>query len=177
MVAGCTILTVKNPFLIINGFFYCKREGNEVSERQHVVFKLGNETYGIDIININEITENKKTTKVPNSPYYIEGVVNLRGNIVPVIDLKKRFNIKSSHRNENNRVIIVNIEGRQVGFLVDEASQVITLKEEDIDIPPEIIASVNSKFIVGIGQINEEIIMILDLKAIILSSEKDGELK
>jgi purine-binding chemotaxis protein CheW len=143
-----------------------------MEEKQYVIFKLGSEEYGIDIMNVREITEYKETTKIPNAPYFIDGVINLRESIVPVINLKKRFSLEETDIKENSRVIIVSMKEKQMGFIVDEASQVITLKEEDIDNPPDIIAGVDRKYIVGIGKVDEKIIILLDLVAVFSAEEK-----
>lgn len=143
-----------------------------MSEKQYVIFKLGSEEYGVDIMNVREITELKETTKIPNTPNFIEGVINLRGSVVPVINLKKRFTLEETTINKNSRIIIVTIGEKQIGFIVDDASQVMTLKEEDIENPPEIITGVDRRYIVGIGKREEKIIILLDLIAVFSEDEK-----
>lgn len=143
-----------------------------MSGKQYVIFKLGDEEYGIDIMNVREITEFKETTKIPNAPSFIVGIINLRGSIIPVINLKKRFNLEEVEINKNSRIIIVNMNERQIGFIVDDASQVLTLKEEDVDNPPDIIAGVERKYIAGIGKVDEKIIILLDLAAVFSAEEK-----
>lgn len=143
-----------------------------MTDRQYVIFKLGNEEYGIAITDVREITEYKETTKLPNTPDFIDGVINLRGKIVPVINLKKRFNIKETSISENNRIIIVNIGDKQTGFIVDEASQVLTLDENDIEEPPELISGIHRKYIVGVGKVNNEIVILLDFVEILSEDEK-----
>jgi purine-binding chemotaxis protein CheW len=143
-----------------------------MAEKQYVIFKLGSEEYGIYIMNVREITEFKETTKIPNAPSFIDGVINLRGSVIPVINLKKRFNLEETDIKRNSRIIIVTMNEKQVGFIVDDASQVLTLKEEDIDNPPEIIAGVDRKYIVGIGKVDEKIIILLDLAEVFSKEEK-----
>lgn len=145
-------------------------------ERQYVIFKLEKEEYGIDIMNVREITEYKQTTKIPNSPEFIQGVINLRGGVIPVINLKKRFNLKEEENTKNKRIIITTMNEKQIGFIVDDASQVLTLDEKDIDNPPDMISGVDRKYIVGIGKVNEKIIILLDLVAI-FSYEEAKELE
>ncbi|KXG74675.1 chemotaxis protein CheW [Thermotalea metallivorans] len=106
------------------------------AERQYIIFQLGSEECGIDIMHVREITKLKETTKIPNVPDFIDGVINLRGSIIPLINLKKRFNLEETEVKKNSRIIIVTIGEKQVGFIVDDASQVVTLKEEDIENPP-----------------------------------------
>lgn len=144
-----------------------------MEEKQYVIFKLGNEHYGMDIMHVKEITENKETTKIPNSPDFIDGVINLRGRIVPVINLKKRFGLKNTEIKENSRIIIVTMGEKLVGFIIDDASQVMSIKDEEIESPPEIIASVDKKYIVGIGKTQEKMIILLDTASIFLKEEEN----
>ncbi|MBO8168570.1 MAG: purine-binding chemotaxis protein CheW [Thermoanaerobacteraceae bacterium] len=135
-----------------------------MSEKQFVIFRLGEEEYGISILTVKEITEYKKTTKVPNTPDFINGIINLRGSIIPVIDLKKRFGLGCEEINSSNRVIIANVGEKQVGFIVDEASQVISLDNKDIEKPPEIVSGIDRKYVIGVGKLSDEkIIILLDL--------------
>ncbi len=143
-----------------------------MGEGKYVVFRLEEETYGIEIMKVKEITEYRKTTKIPRAPEFVDGVINLRGSIVPIINLKKKFRLKSGVIKENSRVIVVNREERLLGFLVDEALQVITLAKEDIDDTPDIVAEINASRIMGIGRIGEQIIIILDFAAILSEKEK-----
>lgn len=143
-----------------------------MTEKQYVIFKLGNQEFGIDIINVREITVTKESTKVPNLESFIEGVINMRGKIIPVVNLKKRFNLKEEGDVKSSRIIISTLDDRNIGFLVDEASQVITMKNEDVDSPPEILGGIDKNYIVGIGRREEKIIIILDLIAILSNDEK-----
>lgn len=148
-----------------------------MAEKQYVIFKLGREEYGIDIMNVREITEFKETTKIPNAPNFIEGVINLRGNVIPVINLKKRFQLDETSIENNSRIIIVTMDEKQIGFIVDDASQVMTLNEDEIDNPPEIITGIDRKYIVGIGKMDEKIIILLDLVAVFSDEEKNQIVK
>lgn len=145
-------------------------------EKQYVIFTLDSQEYGIDIMNVREITEFRDNTKLPSAPDFVDGVINLRGNVIPVINLKKRFNLQNTDIDENSRIIIVAIMEKLVGFIVDDASQVITLKKEDIKDLPHIIEDAIRKYIVGIGKLNERIIIFLDLISV-LSKEEKEELK
>jgi len=143
-----------------------------MSERQCVVFKLEGEDYGIDIMNVREITELKVTTKIPNTPDFIDGVINIRGSVVPIINLKKRFKLETTEIRKNSRIIIVNMNEKQIGFIVDEASQVTTLMDDNIDKLPEIIAGEDKKYIVGIVTIEDKTIILLDLIATLSEKER-----
>lgn len=145
-------------------------------DKQYVVFKLENESYAVDIKNVSEITELKESTKVPNAPNFVDGIINLRGNVIPIINLKKRFNIEDGKLSKETRIIVVNINDKKTGFVVDAASEVLTINEKDIDPPSNIITGEDRQFIIGIGKVKERILIILDLEKI-LSEEQKQELK
>lgn len=144
-----------------------------MSEKQYVIFKLGNEEYGVNIMKVKEISEFKEVTKVPNAPYFVDGIINLRGEIIPIVSLKKRFGIKDSSIDSDIRIIVININERNVGFVVDEASQVIRINESNVDPAPEIVAGIDRQYITGVGKIDEKIIIMLDLDKIFTQEEKD----
>ncbi|MBS4537209.1 purine-binding chemotaxis protein CheW [Clostridium sp. D2Q-11] len=141
-------------------------------ERQFVVFKLDKEEYGIDIMNVKEIGPYQEPVKVPNSPAFIEGIVNYRGEVIPIVNLKKRFNLNELIVNKNTRVIVINIDGKQVGFIVDEASQTVRFEEGDIEKAPDIITDVDSEYIAGVGKKDERLILLIDLEKVLTESEK-----
>jgi purine-binding chemotaxis protein CheW len=144
-----------------------------MSESQYVVFRLEKEKYGVDIANVGGITEVTEITKVPNSPYFIEGVINLRGSIIPIINLKKRFNIVHTEETNDKRIIIINVKGKDVGYIVDEASQVLRIDNNDIDPTPSLLLSEDRKYISGIAKVNNSIIILLDLVNILNTQEID----
>ena len=111
-----------------------------MAERKYVVFKLDEEEYGIDIMRVKEVTEFVEVTKVPNTPHFVEGIINLRGEITPIINLKKRFSKPEETANIAHRVLVLNLEDKLVGFMVDDASQVITMDDSQIQETPAIIA-------------------------------------
>ncbi|WP_432664124.1 chemotaxis protein CheW [Wukongibacter baidiensis] len=143
-----------------------------MSEKQYVIFNLGNEQYGVDIMNVKEISEFKESTKVPSAPYFVDGIINLRGEIIPIVNLKKRFGIENDEIDSDTRIIVINLNGRNVGFVVDEASQVLRINNDDIDPAPEIIAGVDRQYINGVGKVEDKIIILLDLEKILTDEEK-----
>ncbi|QIB27342.1 chemotaxis protein CheW [Caloranaerobacter azorensis] len=143
-----------------------------MSEKQYVIFKLNDEEYGVEISNVKEITSYEEGVKVPDAPDFVDGIINLRGDIVPIINLKKRFKLDTDGIDENSRVIISDINEKLVGFAVDDASRVLTMKDDDVESPPEVILSNNKRFIAGIGKFNDEIIIILDFREILSEEEK-----
>ncbi len=143
-----------------------------MSERQYVIFKLENEEYAVDIMNVKEISEYMECTKVPNSPNFIKGIINYRGNVVPVINLHEKFDMLSASITPNTRIIIFGLNDRQVGLLVDDASQVLTIDDKKIEDAPNIIMGSDDKFISGIGKIENRMVIILDLENLLSEEEK-----
>ncbi|WP_352418842.1 chemotaxis protein CheW [Proteiniborus sp.] len=142
-------------------------------ENQYVVFKLGKEEYGIDIMNVREIVQYQESVKVPNSPKFIEGIINFRGNVIPIVCLKKRFGMKDKATDANTRIIVINLNDKQIGFLVDEASQTIRLDDSNIDPTPDIITGIERKYITGVGKLDNRLIILIDLEKVLTEDEKD----
>ncbi|MDD4504486.1 MAG: chemotaxis protein CheW [Clostridiaceae bacterium] len=143
-----------------------------MAEMQFVIFKLGKEEYGVNIMQVQEIGPYSEPVKVPNTPEFIEGVMNLRDNVIPVISLKKRFNISGQDLTENTRTIVINFGDRQIAFIVDDASEVLTLDEADIQETPEIIAGIDRKYITGIGKKGDRLLIMLDLSFLLNEQEQ-----
>jgi purine-binding chemotaxis protein CheW len=120
---------------------------------QLVIFGLNEQQYGIDIFKVNEIVPYSKPTKIPNSPNYIEGVLNLRGRVIPVINLKTRFNLEDRGTDDRTRIIVSNTGGSVAGFVVDEASEVLTVNKDSIEPVSEIVSSISKKYISGVGKL------------------------
>lgn len=144
-----------------------------MAETQFVVFRLGKEKYGIDILNVAGITEFDKFSKVPTAPSFVEGVMNLRGDVIPVINLKKKFNIEASVAEEDDaRVILINVKNSTIGFLVDDANQVVKINDEDIEDTPQILKSDDRKFLKGVGKREGELYILLDMDNILSDMEQ-----
>lgn len=135
-----------------------------MSIQEYVLFKLDNEYYGIDIHNVETIEKVIPITRVPYTNDFVKGVTNLRGNVVPVIDLRNRFNLSEKEYDDNSRIIIVKLEEIIVGMIVDSSSEVIQLNEDEIDEAPSLKGTNEKTFIKCIGKKNNRIIMIIDLK-------------
>lgn len=143
-----------------------------MGEKQFVVFKLGKEEYGIDIMNVKEIGPFQESVKVPNSPTFVEGIINYRGNVIPIVCLKKRFNLPVNEVDKNTRIIVINLKDKQIGFLVDEASQTIRLEDKAIDSPPDIVGGIDKRYITGVGKIEDRLIILIDLEKVLNEGEK-----
>lgn len=139
---------------------------------QLVSFKVGREEFGIDILKVQEINRMLKITKVPNAPDFVEGVVNLRGRIIPVIDLRKRLKIESREHDNKTRIVVVDITGNTVGFIVDEVNEVLRIPRDIIENPPELVATVDSEFITSVAKLEDRIIILLDLDNLLKQDEQ-----
>ncbi len=147
-------------------------EAKETAEVQLVVFRLGTEEYGVPITQVQEINHLSTPTKIPRSPAFVEGVINLRGNVIPVIDLKKRFELEGTGYTEDARIVVVEISGHTVGVIVDEVSEVLRLPTSSIDPPPAIIAGITAEYLRGVGKLQDRLLILLDLEKILTEREK-----
>lgn len=145
-----------------------------MEEYQLVVFRLGKEEYGVDIAKVQEIVRIQEITKLPQAPSFVEGIVNLRGRIIPIVDLKKRFNLEGEESSEKEkRVIVVNVGGQTIGMVVDSVSEIIRLPREDIEPPPPIVAGIEAAYIEGVGKMDKRLIILLNIEKILTEREKE----
>lgn len=143
-----------------------------MGDNQFVVFRLDSEEFGIDIMSVKEIIPYEDSTKIPNSPEFVEGVINYRGNVIPIINLNKRFKLKNQEITGETRIIVINIEDKEIGFVVDEASQTLRLEGDQIDPTPDIISDVDRRYIKGVGKVDEKrLLILLDLKKVLSDKE------
>ena len=136
-------------------------------EIQVVAFKLGNEEYAVDIVNVQDINRLLNITRVPKSVSYIIGVVNLRGNIVPVIDLHVKFSIEPLENENNKRIIVFNHDDTRIGFIVDEVSEVLRLNKEQIEAPDRVYTTIDPEHVTGIAKVEGRLLILLDLQKIL----------
>lgn len=145
-------------------------------EIQLVVFTLkqGNLVceYGVPITKVQEIISMVTPTKLPQAPDFVEGIINLRGKIIPIIDLKKRFKMGASTVNNENRSIVVEVVGQTVGIIVDEVSEVLRLSVDSIEPPPAVIGGIASDYLTGVGKLEDRLLILLDMDRILDESEK-----
>ena len=140
---------------------------------QLVGFQLDDEEYGIDILKVQEINRITEITKIPQSPDFVEGVINLRGNVIPIIDLRKRFNMPHKEYDKQTRIVVGEIGDRTVGFIVDAVSEIIRLPADKIEPAPNISADDKAEYILGVGKLDDKLLMLLDIDKILSGSEKD----
>jgi purine-binding chemotaxis protein CheW len=140
-------------------------------EIQLVGFRIGRETFGIPIGLVREIVRMMDITAVPEAPDYVEGVINLRGRIIPVIDLRKRFREPGIAADKRNRILVAELEGRLVGLIVDAASEVLKLARSDIEPPPELLQENDLSYVTGLGKRNGKLIILVDVEKILSRGE------
>ena len=138
---------------------------------EYLTFRLGAEEYGIDILRVQEIRSYEEPTRIANAPHFIKGVVNLRGVIVPVVDLRMKLGCEKVEYNGFTVVIVLNVHGRVVGAVVDSVSDVIELGGEQIRPAPEMNTSVDTTFITGIASVAERMLILMDIEALMSSAD------
>ncbi|GAK55818.1 CheW protein [Candidatus Vecturithrix granuli] len=145
----------------------------EASEVQLVSFLLGEEEFGADILMVQEIIRMQPITRVPNAPHFVEGVINLRGKVIPIVDLRKRLHIDGITDKKKMRVIVVEVDTKMTGFIVDAVSQVLRIPKSTIEPPPSIvIAGIDSEYITGVSKLGEKLLILLDFSKILTTREK-----
>src|ERR1700689_2471164 len=140
-------------------------------ELQVVGFRIGRETFGVPISLVREIVRVPEITPVPNAPEYIEGVINLRGRIIPVVDLRKRFGQEATALSKKSRVVVVELNGRAVGLIVNSASEVLRLPPSEIEKPHTVFQEGELDYITGVGKLQGRLVILLDLNRILQRAE------
>lgn len=141
------------------------------TNQEFLVFTLGEEEYGIDILTVQEIRGYDAVTKIANAPDFIKGVINLRGAIVPIVDMRIKFNLGNVTYNEFTVVIVLNIRGRIVGMVVDGVSDVISLRQDQIRAAPEFSSSLDTQYIMGLGTVDERMIIMVNIEQLMGSQD------
>ncbi|MFP4698436.1 MAG: chemotaxis protein CheW [Eubacteriales bacterium] len=139
---------------------------------QQVVFKLDHEEYGLDIMNVYVIEKYQEVVKVPNTPEYIEGIINLRGEVLPIYSLRKKFNLKDIDNNEDTKVIVTYTNDMKIGFVVDSVSEIITIDEDDIQGAPRLVTGVHRKYIKSVAKLKDRMVILIDIDKIITDEEQ-----
>ena len=145
--------------------------GTAARPREYLTFRLGEEEYGIDILKVQEIRGYEQPTRIANAPSFIKGVVNLRGVIVPIVDLRLKFNLGSAEYNDFTVVIILNLGVRVVGIVVDSVSDVMELAPEQIRPAPEVGAAVEADFITGLGTLNDRMLILIEIERLMSAAD------
>jgi purine-binding chemotaxis protein CheW len=141
---------------------------------QVVVVRLIDEDYGIPILQVQEIINMPVITHIPNMPDFIEGIINLRGKIVPILDLHKRFKMEKINKTDATRIVVTTLENQPVGFVVDSVSEVLRLSEEVIEPVPPSIAKIGAEYLSGVAKLNSRLVILLNFERILTDLEKQS---
>jgi purine-binding chemotaxis protein CheW len=141
-------------------------------ENQLVIFKLANEYYGVDIAAVESIIKMQAITSVPRAPKFVEGVTNLRGTVLPVIDLRTRFGLSAEDISNDTRIVVVEVGGSIVGMIVDAVSEVLRVASDAIEPPSPLVVTIDSSFITGIAKVADRLIILLDLSKVFSMQEQ-----
>jgi purine-binding chemotaxis protein CheW len=134
---------------------------------QLVTFTLGSEQYAVDILKVQEINRMSDIARVPNSPAYVEGVINLRGRVIPVVNLRDRFGLAEKARDEQSRIMIMDIQGLTIGVMVDAVSEVLRIPASTVEPTPPMATEISSRFIRGIAKLEDRLIILIDMDQLI----------
>ncbi len=141
-------------------------------ERQLVVFQLGGELYGVEISRVHEIIRLQTVTRVPRAPAFVEGVINLRGKVIPVVDLRRRFGLPTAEHTRASRIVVVEIGDQVVGIIVDGVSEVLRVGESTVEPPSPVVAGIDSEYIHGIAKLPDRLVILLDLDRVLARDER-----
>ena len=139
--------------------------------QQLVTFRLGEEEYGVDILKVHEIDRMMDITEVPNAPSSIEGVINLRGKVIPVINLRKKFNLPPREADGRTMIVVVDI-GTSAGMIVDSVSEVLRISSDIVEPPPSMTTGLSSEYIRGVGKLKDRLLILLDIEKLLGTQEK-----
>jgi purine-binding chemotaxis protein CheW len=143
----------------------------DAQKNRFLTFHLGKESYGIEIQYVTEIIVMQEITKVPDLPESIIGVVNLRGNVISVMDMRKRFHLESKEIDDRTCIIVVNVEEIAIGLLVDTVNEVLEIPEEQVDPPPKTHSGIKSNYIMGMGKVEDQVKILLNIENILQEDE------
>ncbi len=139
---------------------------------QLVSFNIGDEEFGVDILKVQEINRMLDVTRVPNAPEYVDGVINLRGKVIPIIDLRRRFQMERKEHDKNTRIVVVELSGKVVGFVVDAVSEVLRIPKSVTEPPPPMVAGVNAEYITAVGKLEDRLLILLDLEKVLSNEDQ-----
>lgn len=160
-----------------NALVPMKADGTQVAERgeliQLVSFSLAQEEYGVDVLKVREIIRMPSITRVPNTPHYVEGVINLRGKVIPIISMRKRFSLSEAEYDKQTRIMVMDVAGELMGFIVDAVSEVIRISGSEIQPSPAVVTSgIDQECIAGVINQAERLLVLLDLEKMFSLDER-----
>ncbi len=147
-------------------------DANEL--RQFISFSVGDEEYGLELLRVKEVIRIREITWLPKAPTFVKGIINLRGDVIPIIDLRDKFGLPAKENTAMTRVIVVEVESRLMGMVVDSASQVVRIPADQIDPPPPVLGGFSQEFITGVGKMEDKLVILLNIDAILTVDEKQA---
>jgi len=138
---------------------------------QLVSFHVGGEEFGLDILRVQEIIRIQPLTRVPNSPDFVDGVINLRGKVIPVIALRKRFGLPDQANDKQTRIVVIEVNGNVLGFIVDSVSEVLRIPADTVEPPPRL-GKVEREYVSGVGKLNDRLLILLDVDRLMSESDQ-----
>lgn len=139
--------------------------------KQLISFNVGAEEYGLDLLRVKEVIRMRQITWLPRVPSCVKGIINLRGDIIPIVDLRDRFGLQAQEETEMKRVIVVEVKGRPVGMVVDSASQVVRVPADQFDQPPAVMGESSRDFITAVGKMKDKLVLMIDVDRILSTEE------
>jgi purine-binding chemotaxis protein CheW len=140
-------------------------------ERKVIVFRLQDEEYGVDVNEVRSIERMQKITRVPRTAKFVKGVINLRGVVTPIIDLRERFGLQQQEYTDNTRIIIVAVDNMEVGLIVDSANDVVDIPESAIEQPPAVVGGVQAAYLSGVAKLSDRLLILLNLSKVLNAEE------
>jgi len=141
---------------------------------QLVTFSIGEEEFGVNILQVQEIIRTMDITRVPRAPEFVEGVINLRGKVIPIVDMRSRFGLAHKEHDKYTRIIVIEIDMIIVGFVVDSVSEVLRIPANSVQPPPPVVAGMDSDYIDGVGKLEDRLLILLDLDSLLDNEEKEA---
>jgi purine-binding chemotaxis protein CheW len=147
--------------------------GFDVDEIQLVVFELADESYGVEISRVQDINRMQEITEIPHAPESVVGVINLRGRVIPVVDLRTRFGMPGAEHTKSTRIVVVQMGEEPIGMIVDAVSQVLRIPTKVIEPPSPVLTSLDSRYLLGIAKLEDELVILLDLDYVLSKDEQE----
>ena len=149
-----------------------KTRAQSAEADQMISFAIGEEHYGVDIQEVKEVIRIREITQLPKAPTFVKGVINLRGDVIPIIDLREKFGLEQLDYTEVTRVIVVEVDGKSIGMVVDSVSNVIKIPQDEIEPPPQLVGELSGEYLRGIGKLGEKLIVLISIDKILTTDEK-----
>mgnify|MGYP002622584896 CR=1 FL=1 len=146
-------------------------QGEAKGSMQLVSFQLAQEEYGIEITKVQEIILMGEITRVPQTPQYIKGLINLRSTVIPIVDLRLRFGLPEQKRTDETRIMVINVAGKTIGIIVDAVSEVLRISQEQIAPPPPTVAGLGEEYLIGLAKLENRLLILLDIDGILAEQE------